>query len=130
MNKRDFMRVGAGALAVGASWPGLALGRAGTGGASGSPTFDNTLQAWQSRVGQTFGARAPTRLVLERVDVQRGCAATTQFTLVFAAREGSATPGSQLLMAKDGRRYPLYLDSAGSTSNGQELLRADFAHLA
>ncbi len=129
MNKREFMRAGAGALAVGASWPGLAIGRSGADGASGTLTQDNTLQGWRSRIGQTFDARAGARLTLERVDVQRGCAATTQFTLVFAAREGAAAPGSQLLRAEDGRQYPLYLDSAGRTNSSRALLRADFAQL-
>lgn len=128
MNKREFMRVGAGALAAGTSWPGLAIGCARDDGAT--PMLDNALHAWQSRIGQTFDARAGTRLVLERVDVQRGCAATIQFTLVFAARAASATAGSQLIRAQDGRQYPLFLDAAGRTDAGQTLLRADFAHLA
>ena len=126
MNKRDFMRTGAGALAAAsAAWPTLAMPTL-SGAASRRLTGDSSLPAWQSRIGQRFGAQSGSSLVLERVYVRDSDAATTQFTLIFA---GAATPGSQLLRGSGGQWHPLFLERASSEGSRQALLRADFCNL-
>ncbi|MFL6659260.1 MAG: DUF6916 family protein [Massilia sp.] len=125
MKRRDILKVGSSALAVGALWTSSAR-------AEGSAGFAWSSAAAAALVGQSFWLNHPQRgaLALQLAGVQTGVASpgVDQFSLQFSSSETGIAAGTYDAEHPTIGHFAVFLAPASNKANNT-LYRADFSLL-